>query len=191
MLHEINEGPANKTYDNTTDNPETLYSLTAEEITFVLAGKTRKPVFSYVLIQTEHPKLLIFETRPGNLFLGNKHLEVQYMDIFTYTNSKFIYVERHICTEVSRLYRDVLTQRCILEQQVFRNTLTLATQLPDEFAYHLMKAPGYMSVIALEVVHVVKCTPIEVKYCKTEESFLQLPVFRGNQSFSVLHELIC
>ena len=79
----IYEGPANKTYDNTTDNTETFYSLTTEDITFLLAEKTRKPVWSYVWIQTEHPKLLIFETRPGNSFLENKHLAVQNMDIFT------------------------------------------------------------------------------------------------------------
>ena len=120
----IYEGQVNKTYENTTDNSETFYSLTTEDITFVLAEKTRKPVCSYVLIQTEHQKLLIFETRPGNSFLENKYLEVQNMDIFTYVNSKFIYVERHIRTEVNRLYHDRFD------------------------AYHLMKSPGYMSVIA-------------------------------------------
>ena len=62
-------------------------------------------------------------------------------------------MKRRIRTEVSRLHYDVHTQRCILEQQVFGNTLTLATQSPDEFAYHLMKGPGYMSVIAGKVVH--------------------------------------
>ena len=87
----IYKGPANKRYDNTTGDSETFYSLTTEDITFVLAEKTRKPVCSYVLIQTEHPKLLIFETRPGNSFLENKNLEVQNMDIFTHVNS-FIYV---------------------------------------------------------------------------------------------------
>ena len=105
------------------------------------------------------------------------------MDIFTYVNSKFIYVERYIRTEVNRLYHDVLTQRCILEQQVFRKTLTLATESPDEFAYHFMKGPGYMSVIAGEVVHIVKCILVEVKYRKTKECYLQQPIFRGNQSF--------
>ena len=75
-----------------------------------MTEKTRKPVGSWVLIQTEHPKLFMFETRPGNSFLENKHLEVQNMDIFTYDNSKFIYVERRIHTEVNRLYHGVLTQ---------------------------------------------------------------------------------
>ena len=73
---------------------KTFYSSTDKDITFVLDRETRNPVCSYVLIQTEHPKLLIFETRPGNSFLENKHLEVQNMDIFTYVNSKFICVKR-------------------------------------------------------------------------------------------------
>ena len=80
----IYEGLANNTYDNTTENSETLYFLTTDEITFVLAEKIRKPVCIYVLIQTEHQKLLIFQTRPGNPFLENKCLEVQNMDIFSY-----------------------------------------------------------------------------------------------------------
>ena len=46
-----------------------------------------------------------------------------------------------------------------------------------------MQGPGYMSVIAGEVVHIVKCIPVEVKYRKIEECYLQLPIFRGNQSF--------
>ena len=82
----IYEGPANNTHDNTTDNSETIYSITTEDSTSVLAEETRKPVCNYVLIQTENPKLLIFETRPGISFLENKHLEIQNMDIFTYAN---------------------------------------------------------------------------------------------------------
>ena len=105
------------------------------------------------------------------------------MENFTYVNSKFIYVERYIRTEINRLYHDVLTQRCILEQQVFRNTLTFATQSPDEFSYYLMTGPGYMSVISGGVVHIVKFIPVEVKYRITEECYLQLPIFRRNQSF--------
>ena len=46
-----------------------------------------------------------------------------------------------------------------------------------------MKGPGYMSVIAGEVIHIAQCISVEVKYRKTEECYLELPVFRGNQSF--------
>ena len=40
-----------------------------------------------------------------------------------------------------------------------------------------------MSVNAAEVAHIIKCILVEVKYRKTEESYLQLPLFRENQSF--------
>ena len=92
-------------------------------------------------------------------------------------------MERHIRTEINRFYHDVATQRCILEPQVFRNTLAFAIQSPDKFAHYLMEVPGYMSVIAGDVVHIVKFIPVEVKYRKTEECYPQLPVFRENQSF--------
>ena len=42
----IYEGPANKRYENTTDNSETFYSLTTEDITFVLTEKTRKLIIT-------------------------------------------------------------------------------------------------------------------------------------------------
>ena len=134
------------------------------------------------MIRTEHPKLLILEITSGTSILQKKKPLVQNMDLFTYTciNSKFIYIERHIRNEVNKLYHDALTQKCKLEQQVFKNTLILATQAPDEFAYHLMKGPGYMSIIAGEVVHIIKCIPIKVKYRKIEECYLYLPIYRGN-----------
>ena len=50
-------------------------------------------------------------------------------------------------TEVNSFVHDVLTQRCILKQQIFRNTLPSATQSLDKFAYHLMKGPGYTTLI--------------------------------------------
>ena len=46
-----------------------------------------------------------------------------------------------------------------------------------------MKGPGYMSVIASEVVHVTQCIPVEVKYRGTIECYFQLPVTRENQSY--------
>ena len=112
-------------------------------------------VCNYARIRTEHPKLFIFETSRGNTFLENKQLLVENMDLFTYINSKFIYVEKHIFREMSKLYHDFLTHKCLLEQQVFENSLIIATQAPDKFAYHLMKGSGYMSIIAREVVHIL------------------------------------
>ena len=81
---------------------------------------------------------------------------------------------------MSKLYHDLLTHKCQLEQQVFKNSLIIATQAPDELAYHLMKGPGYMSIIAGEVVHIIKCIPVEVMVQQAEECYAELKVMIRN-----------
>jgi len=66
----------------------------------------------------EHSKLLILETKKGESFAA-KRLSVENLDIFTYINSKFVY-EKYIRSQMNLLYRDVLKQRCNLEQQVLK-----------------------------------------------------------------------
>lgn len=56
------------------------------------------------------------------------------------------------------------------------------TLLPDETAYAFMKQPGYMAVIAGEVIHLIKCTPVEVRLRSTEECYKELPVTYHNKS---------
>ena len=46
-----------------------------------------------------------------------------------------------------------------------------------------MKGPGWMSVIAGEVAHQIKCLPIKVVYRKTEECYIELPVTYNNNSY--------
>ena len=75
---------------------------------------------------------------------------------------------------MNRLYYDLLNHKCRLAQPVFKNSLIIATQSLDQFAYHSMKGPGYKSII--------KCIPVEVKFRQTEECYLQLPVTRGNDT---------
>lgn len=110
-------------------------------------------------------------------------MAVENIDLFTYVNSKFVYVERHIQTQISQLYTDVLKQRCDLERQVMKNALSLATQTPDDFAYQIMKEPGYMAILSGEVVHITKCTPVEVKVQHSKECYQQLPVLKENDTY--------
>jgi len=81
------------------------------------------------------------------------------------------------------LYRDILKQRCNLEQQVLKGALSLAINSPDEFAYQIMKGPGYMAVISGEVVHIIKCTLVDVKIQHVKECNLELPVQKGNETY--------
>ena len=177
------EGLANKMVDSDFNNDQIIYSLATQDITFALAAKGRESVCGYTLVKTEHPKLVIFETVRGDSFAINKENSVSNLDIFAYVNSKFVYVEKHIRSQMKQLYNDVITQKCNLEKQTLKNSLSIATQAPDEFAFDLMKGPGYMAVVAGEVVHIVKCVPVEIKMKHGDNCFAELQVTRNNQTF--------
>lgn len=171
-----------RTIENSIQTPD-VYTLTTQETTFALAVRSEKPICGYTLIRTEHPKLFILETRDGQTFASRRKVLVSNLDIFSYVNSKFIYVEKHLKSQIKALYKDVLTQRCNLEQQVLRNALATAAILPEKFARAVTKSPGYMAVIAGEVAHIVKCIPVECTLRRTEECYLELPVMHKNQTF--------
>ena len=161
---------------------QTVYALETQKITFALAIKSKEMLCGFTIWRTEHPKLVIFEQEEGlTLPITNKN-SVNDLDIFTYVNSKFVYVERHIRSQLKQLYQEVITQRCNIERETLKNGLSIATQTPDQFAYNLMKGPGYMAVTAGEVVHVIKCIPVDVKIKHSENCYAELQVTRGNQT---------
>ncbi|XP_071653561.1 uncharacterized protein [Temnothorax longispinosus] len=177
------EGKANKMISDVDKNLQIIYSLSTKDVTFALTQMGEELLCGYTLIKTEHPKLVILEIKKGESFAHKRRLSVENLDIFAYINSKFVYVEKHIRTQMNRLYTDVLTQRCNLERQVMKNALTLAIHAPDDFAYQIMKGSGYMAVISGEAVHIIKCTPVDIKYRHTQECYQQLPVLKGNESY--------
>ncbi|KYN32606.1 hypothetical protein ALC56_13087, partial [Trachymyrmex septentrionalis] len=81
------------------------------------------------LFRTEHSKLLILEIQRSRTFKTRSRLSVNNLDIFSYVNSKFVYVEKHIKNQLTRLYQDIMKQKCALERQIPQNALpdTLAT----------------------------------------------------------------
>lgn len=85
-----------------------------------------------------------------------------------------MYVKKHLKGQIKNLYHDVLFQRCNIERQSLKNSLSIATQSPDPFAYDLMKGPSYMSVLAVEVVHIIKCVPVEVVILHDDNCYAEL-----------------
>lgn len=75
-----------------------------------------------------------------------------------------------------------MMQKCEVERQVLKNSLTSVQSSPEELAYNLMGEPGYMAVVAGETVHVVKCAPVAVKIRHTERCYNELPVTYQNSS---------
>ena len=160
-----------------------VHSVATQEVTFALTAKGQESVFGYQITTTEHPKLIIFETEKGNTFASVIRTSVSNLDIFAYVNSKFIYVEKHLRTQMKQLYRDTLIERCNLERQTLKSSLSIAKKSPDDFAFDLMKGPRYMGVAAGEVVHIVKCIPVDVKVEHGEFCYSELQVSRNNQTF--------
>lgn len=171
------EGLASKIHNkHGTDNTPQIYTLTTHDITFALAKIGEARLCGYTLLRTEHPKLLILETEKGKSFAEQKPITVENLDIFAYMNSKFVYVEKHVKTQMNTLYNNILAQRCELEKQVLKNALSIASLIPDEFAWSIMKGPGYMAITAGEVIHIIKCVPVQVKVRHVDSCFEELPV---------------
>ncbi|XP_070516639.1 uncharacterized protein [Cardiocondyla obscurior] len=178
------EGLATKLTSQAEDSTyATVYSLVTQDLTFALTAAHQQSLCGYTLHNTEHPKLFILETVKGNTFTHRGSIPVENLDIFTYVNSKFVYVEKHIKQQITSLYHNVMQQRCELEREVIKNTLSFASLQPDEFAYRLMKGPGYMAVSAGEAIHVIKCIPVTTTIRRVKECHLELPVIIRNNSY--------
>ncbi|XP_071577417.1 uncharacterized protein [Temnothorax nylanderi] len=174
-------GYAEKVIDNVNEHSQTAYTVNADDTVFALTSTGKDLACGYSLIRTEHPKLVIWETSP-EMDIAKRTGRVENLDLFTYMNSKFVYVEKHIRNQINQLYRNILLQQCNLELKMLQNALAIATQSPDIFAYHFMKGPGYMALLAGEVIHIIKCVPVEVKLVHTQECYEQLPVMFNNKT---------
>lgn len=184
-FHQYNilyQGLAVKIQNNNNAESAIIYSLTTQDITFALTKTKEQPLCGYTLFQTEHPKLFILETTKGDAIPHQGPIPMDNLDIFAYMNSKFVYVEKHIRQQMISLYHNVMQQKCELERQVITNTLSFATLQPDEFAYRLMKGPGYMASTAGEAINVIKCIPVEVTVRRTKDCYIELPVKLRNES---------
>lgn len=178
------EGMAHKlTPRSGQEDTSTVYTVTTKETTFALAKVRDFNLCGYQVTQTEHPKLFILETERGRTFRTRSKTTVDNLDIFSYVNSKFIYVEKHIKTQLNRLYRDIMEQKRALERQILVNALSLSSIAPDKMAFRIMKAPGYIAVTASKVLYIIKCVPVECKVRQTDYCHDKLPVTHLNASY--------
>ncbi|XP_043288198.1 uncharacterized protein [Venturia canescens] len=144
-------GIANKIRDVDSDVSRSLYSVTTTDVTFALTSRETHNICGYKVVSTEHPKLFVFETIPETSFAVHGKVSVANLDIFAYVKSKFLYVERHIRQQMKSLYHDILNQQCDRERQILQNSLAIESQALDEFAFRLMKKPGYMALVAAKL----------------------------------------
>jgi len=130
-----------------------------------------------ITIQTKHPKLFILNTQPEHTFKSQTRISINNLDISLYVNSKFIYVERHLITQ---LYRNIMNQKCEMEKQILKNILSLSSIALDEMAFRLMKTPEYTAIIAGKVIYIITCVPVKCEIRQTEKCYNELPVIYNN-----------
>ncbi|UOW66029.1 glycoprotein [odonatan chu-related virus 136] len=153
------EGPAERLFSER-DN-RTVIVVEQQTTTFSLQLKEPTLICSQHAHNTEHDQLKVI-TSANNLFFFQKVADSLDINLSTYINAKFVYVERHLRTNIETLYEDVIKFRCKVTRQTLVNLLSMASISEDEFAYAYMGKPGYTSVRRGEVSYLIKCVPTYV-----------------------------
>lgn len=131
---------------------------------------------------TDHPRLLVIRQLGTSFYHKQQRLDGTELDLFSYINSKFVYIERHLETNLKTLHRYIEHLICEAYVKSLENNLALAYIDPNEFAYLYNKGPGTTGTVLGEVIYITKCTPVIVRKRKTEHCYKELPVTYGNQT---------
>nr|WAS28108.1 MAG: glycoprotein [Hebei mivirus 1] len=132
--------------------------------------------------RTEHPKLYVITREPGDpsFRFHSRTVEPTDVDMFLYMNSKLMYVERHLGSEMKSLYSHFHERMCELKQQSLRQLASLGFIAPEEFAWLYTGQAGVTAVTKGEVVYVINCPAVVVQFRETDRCHLELPVYDAN-----------
>lgn len=134
---------------------------------------------------TEHPQLFATILSPGSPeFPLNTSLSSSDTNIMLYMGSKLVFIVRSMQDRIKELFRRFQDDRCYILNKINRQYMTTAILSPIEFAYQYFNEPGYTAVQRGEVIHVAKCTPVEVYpvALKPGECYKQLVVSSENKT---------
>ncbi|AJG39068.1 glycoprotein [Wuchang Cockroach Virus 3] len=177
------QGPATKIIESMLDGSQkTTYLVQTPNRLFalrIIGDYTQCPAKVH---STEHPRLVIQQQTEYPFLFPMTIPSPASLDMMTYVNTKFVYLDRTIGKSMQELYSEVEFRRCVVERKSLLNLLSMATAQPNEFAYALMEGPGYTAIAYGEVVHLIQCVPINVEIRKTQKCYKELPISHQNQS---------
>ncbi len=175
-------GEAVETTATSNGQVQKMYSVKTGDIIFSLMASHPVPLCYLKGLSTEHPSLFIYVADGGDKPFTRTIKSAKNMDMFTYVNSKFVHVERHLRSSIESLYKDVVRHRCDLERTVLETRLGMASSNPIEFAYLVMGGPGYTALQMGEVVYIIQCQPVEVQLRETPSCYQEIPITYLNKS---------
>ena len=97
-----------------------MYTIYTYDISFSLNAVEKIKFRDRIITKTEHPKLFIYEKTNVNVLFDKDVRQQQDLiniDIFAYTNAKFVHVEKHFLAQFKSLYLHILTKMCELERK--------------------------------------------------------------------------
>lgn len=162
--------------------PMVIYSVKDNEMVFALTVKSKSTTCNISSFTTDHLKLIIVEKYGTQYPFTKRPIKTGSLDLFTYVNAKFIYVEKHIRTQMSKMYIDVTMNRCELERDLLKTQLSIARSRPSEFAYIYEQGPGTNAVPLGEVIYLIRCQLVEVAIRSSQFCYDELPVIYNNES---------
>lgn len=175
------EGPATRTF-LISDASSPVYTIKTDDVLISLTSIRPTAVCGLPAFQSEHPKLLITPKLGSSFAFKKRKLTKGNFDIFTYANTKFVYLERHIQTQMKEMYKEIINDRCIKNREILFTQAAIGINHPDEFARIYMKVEGYTAIVAGEGIHIIQCQPVEVQVRTTNLCYNELPVVYQNKS---------
>jgi hypothetical protein len=159
------------------------FLVESENIVFALKRVKKTLVCEIPVIQTEHPQLYVLTDMSFMNHFNTKNISPQNTNLMAYVNTKFVYIENYLKTNLVELYSDLLMKQCELERKMLIHKLSLASFSLSEFAYQMGEGPGYISIKAGEIIYLLKCKPVNVEILPQKACFDELSVNYNNKSY--------
>ena len=161
-----------------------IITVKSEHYAFSLVLTEKTMICSQQAFATEHALLYIIMVPPHGLrYFKKVKLHPLGINLNTYMDSKFIYVERHLQRQLSELNNNVMSQICKLERQVLANLKATAMLDPSQFGYAYKKQVGFSAIVRGEILYLIKCVPIRVFWRETGQCYQEIPVQYLNNSY--------
>ena len=167
-LELIYEGNITQITETTNNETKITYIVDENTYLFILENRGYTDVCYQKFTRTQSAETYVLTNR--NNFLKARHVTVDYNKYF---DNKITIIYKTLEGEIKDIYIQNTKRTCENELSIIQKNLDIAHINPDLFAFDLM-GPGYTAQLAGNVIHIIKCQPVEVnivqnpKYCTQE-----------------------
>ena len=133
------------------------YFIDASEYLIMMEDKGSIDICYNKFIRTQSAETYVIPNAKN--FLKSNHVTIDYTKYF---DNKIDIIYKALDGEIKDIYLRTNKANCQNEISLIRENLEIARLNPELFAYTLM-GPGYTAQLAGNVIHIIKCQPVEVK----------------------------